>query len=787
MPNATSRALPATLAMLTLGAAASPAAAQDSLARYFGFDAPRFLVIDDDMGPATTADMDGDGRQDLIVVNGRKSRIEIHRQREAERTEEEVERDFKVNEFAPSRWFDKTLISVPNRVTAVLPFDVDQDGSLDLIYAGRSPRDVVVLRQVSPMTFEEDGERRINDLAPGQDGMAIADVMGDEGLELLTIVGEKIHVYKMGANGPAGEPTVLGSSGNIVAFFVEDFNGDSMQDILAVIPEDTAPLRLWLQGQVGSQSGKRGLMGAEIRFELPALVEVEPVRFKDRAAASIALIERASRRIVLYDVVTENVRGLSATLEESERDATARVYAFRGGADKDRSFAVADIDADGMPDLIATDRTANSLVLSKQRRGIGLGQGDVFSALQAPKTIAVGQWDEDKELEVFVLSEEEKVIGVADYEGDGNRVTAPRPLALVTPASTPVAMQYLTLLDGPAVAVIVKDGRDHTLEVHRPGGAEGVTVKLEGVKRPPQSMLAGDFDHDGHSDLALFTPSEPMVMVRSVDGTKEEVQVLTDAQMKNFGLVQTAGPDNTALFDADADGNDDLLIANKNMVRACTFSVEKGWDFSMQVAVKDAKTSLAGLAILKVGNEPVIVASDTANQRLILFRKDGDGDWAAADMLRITGFQAKAITAGPFAGDDQPSVLAFSDEGYALVRLGGQHVTLEEFAAYRADEEDLYEHEIEFGDINNDGFIDMVILESSEHECQVYTLSEKRQLHHATSFQVFETRLFEQGFGGRGETEPRYAYLADLTGDGLVDLTVAVHDRFIIYPQAAKK
>ncbi len=781
MPNKTARLLSAALLIAGI---APVAAAQTSLARYFGFDDPRLIVVDDGMGPAVTADFDGDGRTDIAVMNNRKSRLEVYTQRSSRRTDEEMERDFKVNEFAPTRWFDKTQISIPNRVTALKAYDADRDGMLDIVYAGRSPSKVVILRQVSTMTFEEHADRRVRDLAPGQDGMAIADVTGDAEPELLTIVGAKIHVFRMTDNGPQGEPIELGSSGNIVAFFVEDYNGDGLQDILAVIPDDASPLRLWLQGTVAKSGAKNGLIGPEVRFELPPLTEVEPVRFKGQAAASISVIEKASRRMVFYDIVTEQVKGLSPTLELSERDATARVYALRGGDDKDRSVAIGDIDGDGSLDLLATDRAANSVVLHKQETGIGLSEGEVFSALQDPKTIVLGQWDTDAPLEVFVLSEEEKVAGVADYHPDTGRISAPRPLTIGTAGAAPVAMQYLTLSDGPAIALIVKDGRDHTLELHRPGGGAPVTVELEGVKRSPQSMLAGDFDHDNTIDLALFTPSEPMVMVRSIDGDAGDIQILTDEEMKNFGLVQAAGPDNTALFDADGDGYDDLLIATKNIIRACNFDAEKGWDFSMQVAVKDASTSLAGLTILTLeGNAPAIVASDSANNRLIIFRKDGD-DWTASDMLRLSGFSVEAIQAGAFAGDGKAGVLAFSDEGFALVRLGGQRIALEEFAAFRSDKEDLYEHEIEVGDVNNDGFLDVIVLEGSEHEVQVYTFSRARVLHPATTFQVFESRLFERGFGGRGDTQPRSAYLTDLTGDGRTDLMVAVHDRFIIYPQA---
>ena len=73
--------------------------------------------------------------------------------------------------------------------------------------------------------------------------------------------------------------------------------------------------------------------------------------------------------------------------------------------------------------------------------------------------------------------------------------------------STPSLTTLIICAPVASVAVVVKDKRDHTLEVHRPAASPGgevpaaVSVKLEGVSRPPQSILSGDFDRDGSTDL----------------------------------------------------------------------------------------------------------------------------------------------------------------------------------------------------------------------------------------------------------------------------------------------
>ena len=768
---------------LMMAAGSAWAQSGPALARYFGFEDPRILVVDSDPGPALSADIDQDGLSDLVIVNNRKSRIEIYTQRATPRTDEEIERSFKVNEFKPSAWFDRTEVSVGHRVAAVRAVDVDGDGDLDLIYAG-SPGELVVLRHGERLKFEVDGKRRMPDLAAGQDGLEIADVTGGPEPELLVLVDGKINIYTLGRNGPEGDPQVLGSGDAIPAFFVEDFNGDGLQDILGVVPNGDAPLRAWLQQNRGGSADKRGTLGPELRFEMPGVIEVEPVRIPGRAAASVMVIERASRRFVLLDLVTQPMEQASRGGPVRERDGNAEVHAFPGASDKERAVEVADINGDGLEDLLATDGATNSLLLFTQDRVAGLGEHERFSAFKKPRTVAVGQWDADAPLEVFVLSEEERTVGMSEYDPATGRLGFPQPIEAVTPGASPVAMGFCQWNGEPAVCIVMRDKRDHTMEVHRADGTV-VTAPMSDVNRPPQSMLAGDFDRDGHTDILLFTPNEPMVMVRSTpkEGADGEwtLDVLTDKRMRQYGLVQNAGPENTALVDIDGDGSQELLVADGNFIRACQFDLEKGWRVVDQVTIAEPKTELSSLAVLNRGGETLVVAADRGNKRILITGRDAENAWVVTDKIRLTGFDLGPIRAGSFGGDTEPTILVRSTDGFAIVRLSGDIVAMEEVSAYRSDEDDRLEHEIEVGDVNGDGFLDVVYLDAREQMLGILSISAARKLIPATEFKVFETRLFS---GGQSrEYQPSGAIITDINGDGAEDIVLQVHDRYLIYPQ----
>lgn len=774
----------------TIGLSGVPAVAQPdaSLAEYFGFGDQRALVVDPQCGPVVSADMNGDKLPDVIIANNRKSRIDLMYLRSAPRGEEDVQRAFKVNELPPNAWYDDERVSVAHRLGCVRIVDADRDGKPDIVYAGIQPQELVVLRQESPSSFVVHSKRRVKGLGAGQDSLVIADVMGDDGLEILALVDGGIGVFPLSREGVIGDQENLGTGGGVAAIFVEDYDGNGLLDVMGAIPANAAPVRLWLQESVPSGAGKRGLMARELRFEMPGLTEAEPIRFPGRKAASIGVIERASRRMVFFDLVTGTADSMGGG---AEREVLAEVGALRGGASKDRSVAVGDLTGDGLLDLLAADQRGHAVVLHTQRPGLGLDSGESFGTFKDPSQIAIGAWEAGAGPAIFVLSETERAVGVTRVEG--GRIAFPRPLTIKTPGGQPVAMQPVEIAGRPHLAVVVRDRRDMVLELHAGVGATGEaegaihSVPLTGITKSPKAVLAADADGDGLTDLLLLTPGEPMVMLRGTqgDGGALPRQMLTNKEMSQFGLVQAAGPSNSALMDVDGDGRQELLIATANFVRACVYDGAKGWRVTEQMNLPDPSTDFAGVTLLRDEGQTRIVAADKANSRLVMFAKDSAGRWGVRERVRLLGFPVGEVYAGAFSGKQTSAILCVGEDGFASVALNGDRARLEQFAAFRSEADDRLEHEMEAGDLNSDGYVDIAVLDAREQMCEIYTFSASRRLLPATEFEVFQSRLFQGGEAR--EYEPSAAIIGDLTGDAAHDLLLLVHDRVLIYPQMTKK
>jgi hypothetical protein len=122
------------------------------------------------------------------------------------------------------------------------------------------------------------------------------------------------------------------------------------------------------------------------------------------------------------------------------------------------------------------------------------------------------------------------------------------------------------------------------------------------------------------------------------------------------------------------------------------------------------------------------------------------------------------------------------DDGFAIAQLDGKRLAFSELATYRGDRVQQVDHEISAGDLNGDGFLDLVVLDAGEQSMGILSFSESGRLVPATRFKVFESRLFQGG--EPREFEPSMAIVADVTGDGADDVVLLCHDRMLLYPQA---
>ncbi|MBM4112885.1 MAG: VCBS repeat-containing protein [Phycisphaerae bacterium] len=781
--KSTSISIASIAATVSIGAIASNAAAsprQDDLAGYFGFDPLEVIKIDPKAGPFIATDLNGDGLLDLVAVNNHKSRLDLLYQKKDAKPTDEPPPPRGPNEL-PDHWrFRRENVTVGHEVRAVIPYDYDHDGLLDLVYAG-NPGTIVFVRQSKPGVFETARRTPVKQLNASRDGLVIADVVADAKPELLGLVNGRISIWPLDGD-MLGTPSELSAgTGNIVAILVDDFDGNGTLDIAGVIPEDPSPIRVWFT----TGDGDRTVIGPQLRFEAPPLREAAAVRLPTRKGSLLGFIEKPSKRVVFGEFVRTPID------RTGDRQTAIQTWSWEDPGNRRRDYAVVDLDGDGLLDLLATNTQTNSIMAYVQRAGRGFDRAEAnpsYADLNGVATFA----PQGGPVQVYALSEKEGVAGRSVVES--GRI--PFPQAIQLPSGvTPTTMALVMAKGEPRVAIICKDGRNYTLElVPVDGSGEGrQSIPLGQLSRAPETILSLDAG-EGATDLLLFTPEKPLTMARW-DGNAWKV--LESKDMGQFGLVQAANGQNTAVFDASGDGRTELLVADRNFVRALRYDPaptggqSPGWQVVEQMNAKARDAKLNSIAVM--GDR--IVAGDAENGKLLFFAREAASSggetpdanapkvWNQVDVVDVPAFKFNRMHTGHFSGDPQNNVLLIGDEGFAVVRLAGDRVKMNEVATFRSDDPRRVEHEMVSGDLNGDGLTEVVLLDAGQQMAEILTFSEAERAILANQFEVFESRLFSSG--EPREFEPSMGLIKDVTGDGRNDLILLAHDRILLYPQQA--
>jgi hypothetical protein len=101
---------------------------------------------------------------------------------------------------------------------------------------------------------------------------------------------------------------------------------------------------------------------------------------------------------------------------------------------------------------------------------------------------------------------------------------------------------------------------------------------------------------------------------------------------------------------------------------------------------------------------------------------------------------------------------------------------------YLTDLPKVYHTGVDWGDFNHDGKMDLVCMDGRRQTLEFLSTDKEGKWTSTLHFEVFEKDLHYRGKKG-GAFEPRDGIVEDLNGDGLDDLVLLVHDRFLCYYQ----
>jgi FG-GAP-like repeat len=801
----------ALLAALFAGVIGAGAQAQQAetpkLAQYYGFKDMEMIKLDWGVGSLRVADFNGDGRNDMAIVNNRKARIELLIQKKAigpGETQVAVDpNDIDVNAIVAPTRFDAQSIPVSQRLYNLVCGDLNGDGRPDLAFYGQ-PRGLYVILQKAPeagaghsklLSWHTREKIKIDDGLPTPDALECADLNHDGRDDLVLAARDGVYFIEQKKDGSLAEPVKYPASAQILGVEVGDLNGDSINDLVLVTNDAEKPLHVRFGLKTGS-------LGPQQRFfiEKPAALILHDI--DGGPGDEILTVDAVSGRLICYKFAAE---------KRPEADWPVLFYPLASGQDSaKRDLVLGDFDGDGLTDVAISDPGAAELIFYRQTVGLGLAEPARFPAFADIASLSAADVDGDGKSELGVLSIKEKVIGLSRFKND--RLSFPQPLDVT---GEPLAMELADIDgDGNADCVYVSKSNDtRTLRaILNVGAAQNkptdsqktVLAVLKKLSADPDGLKVLDVDQDGLQDVLIFVSYESPILVRQVEKGKFEVIDSSEAQAS---LIKEANLRSIALANVDGKPGQELLVAQKNFARSLVFSKGRTWSVIDQYNAKSTENNVSAVAAFDIDHRvegvppsnrgqdardtsPAILLLDGQKGQLQILKAGKDKTYRLEKELDVGTWSSAAhlkMLLAPLTGGRAESLLLFDGEKFALLTPPGAGQTtkaLEQLFSYQTKIKDGLYGNLTAGDINSDGRTDIIMVEYRNDHIEILTLDAAGKPVPAMRFKIFEQKSYrESQTRPKAVVEPRELTVADVTGDGKDDLITVIHDRIIIYPQ----
>lgn len=741
------------------------------------FGGPEVLKLDWSTRSLSSVDLNGDGLNDLALINNDTTRVELLYQLEAGHDGADRATAVQRNRWQPvleSAGFEGEGITIGYSMYDLQVGDLNGDGRPDLAYTAREVPLTVRLQNANG-AWPEPVEFNAFEALGWTNTVEIADLDRDGRLELIVVAADAVRVFNINGGDQLEAAGVYSLTGeNPFNLMVADVTGDERADILYITAngKQSLVLREQLQG---------GGFGPERRFVFDRPVrKVRLLPGKQGLETRFCAIDSRSGALDFFRLE----RGRIDAHTDGILHAQPEVYPVLQKGRDAASYALGDLNGDGLEDLLVGDPASAELVLFLQGDE-GFEMAGDFPSFAKIASMSCGHFFEGAAAQAIVLSVEEQALGFCSLDRAG-RLSFPALIDLE--GMKPVVCEAVDLdADGLHELALVVEGADKKLSLRLLAPADRVEpgrgweirseCELKGLRRKPESIRELDVFDQGARGLVILVPREaPVLVVPDAEGLEElgRDSALRESLLKGVSRAQLSA------FDVDGDGVKELVVGREGYARA--------------LKIADGKLTMVDQFNARHAEdyvEAVVPHLEAGDLRGLFFYVSGGREFQYLEKEEDGVFRYKTSSEVGALDLVDWARLEVGEDGEALLMAGaGQFWLLPRRAAswsmkfassYETELKDVHYTNLQGADFNDDGLMDLIAVDGSSHVVEVLKQSEDSWKRHMY-WEIFEQNMHYQGRTGN-QIEPKQVMIADLTGDGRLDFCFLIHDRILFYPQ----
>jgi hypothetical protein len=738
-------------------------------------EGPEILKLDWNTRSLDSADLNGNGRTDLALINNDRASIELLLRRAPGDPPPDEQRSVRRNRWEPiltDAAFTRRTIITGQVAHALTLGDFNGSGRTDIAFTGnRVP--LTILYQDEDGDF---GERReIRSFEPRQWARTIvaADLNNDGRTDLVVLANEDLLIFPQEADGTFGEPIAFRLSGsNAIGLRVADLNGNGLTD-LAYITGEANQRHLAVRFQrEGGGFGPEFLLPLDVAHSSLTLLPQE-------GEAPILLYAEQQTRLVRTARLTERTPAEHPDFENLQARSHALPTRLRDPA----LYTTGDFDGNGRLSVVAANPARAEVLLFRQNDQGEFGEAIPFPSLSGITALATHRPPGSERDYLVVASAEEGVVGLSHITPTG-RLSFPR-IHNIEGRPLLVASGILQTPDNPALVVLERRGRAfHLTEIALNANSTNRSFALDGISRDPRSIRFVRLGSRTEPDHLLVLGQREALRLYQWDeetGEPSERAAGSDLRRSLLGDVEPHQLTIPARREGSS-GPTQWLVAGNGFVRILKTD---GNDFTLE----DQFNARPGSARLRVplpfhdGSENgAFLVFDAERNELHLHRADETGVIRFRSHLALPPMNLLSASYHPI-GAGREALILFGEERFFVVPLDGSGWELiDAFDPHETDLRDMTYMGFVIADLNENGRPEVVGLDATNHIMEILAIPEgDRGWRSLLHFTLFERNLHVGQRRTGGGFQPREAIAGNFGPDNRPAIALLVHDRLLVY------